>query len=53
MGYCRFQNTVQDLNDCYDHMDDDALSDEEKRARRRLIRMAIRIADCYGDEVEE
>ena len=26
MSYCRFQNTVQDLQDCYDNIDDSDLS---------------------------
>ena len=38
MGYCRFQNTLKDLRDCFDHIDDD-LSDEEDRARQELLEM--------------
>lgn len=50
MSYCRFQNTVNDLQDCYDNMDDeDKLSEEEQRARKRLIKMCRDIADDYGD----
>ena len=40
MSYCRFQNTVNDLDDCADNMSDRAdLSDEEARARKRLIKI--------------
>lgn len=51
MSYCRFTNTVADLRDCYDNMEDpDGLSKPEAEARRRLIKLAKRIADDYGDE---
>ena len=36
MSYCRFQNTLEDVRDCYDHMDDE-LSEEEQLARDKLI----------------
>lgn len=52
MSYCRFRNTLEDLRDCYDNMDDNDLSDEERAARRRLIKLARQIADIYGDEPE-
>lgn len=52
MSYCRFRNTLEDLRDCYDNMDDNDLSDEERAARRRLIKLARQIADIYGDESE-
>lgn len=44
MGYCRFQNTVIDLQDCYDHIDDEGLSEEEQRAKDRLIHICQNIA---------
>ena len=37
MSYCRFQNTVGDLRDCAEHIHDDDLSEDEQRARKRLI----------------
>ncbi len=52
MSYCRFRNTLEDLRDCYDNMDDNDLSDEERAARRRLIKLARQSADIYGDEPE-
>jgi len=39
MGYCRFQNTLKDLEDCYYFMDDPELSIEEKKARKHLIKI--------------
>lgn len=44
MGYCRFQNTVEDLRDCVNHLHDE-LSPDEERARQRLVELCRRIAD--------
>lgn len=52
MSYCRFQNTVQDLRDCFDNWEeipDDELSDDEVRARKRLLKLCQEIARDYGD----
>lgn len=43
MSYCRFQNTAQDLQDCYDNLDDSELSEAEAAARLRLIKLCQRI----------
>ena len=53
MGYCRFESTVPDLRDCLEHMDQEDLSKDEKKARLRLIRLCVEIASDYGEEVEE
>lgn len=54
MSYCRFENTLNDLGDCYDHMNEkDDLSDSEKRARFKLIQMCKDIVEEYGDEDED
>ena len=52
MTYARFQNTLKDLRDCYENMDNDPeeLSDEEKRSRKRLIELCKKIASDYGKE---
>lgn len=47
MSYCRFQNTLQDLRDCRDNMDDDDLSDAEKSARYWLLKMCDEIVADY------
>ncbi len=52
MSYCRFQNTLNDLDDCYNNIDDDDLSIDEERARIKVIRLCIDIADDYRYEVE-
>jgi hypothetical protein len=53
MVYCRFQNTLKDLQDCYEHMDDNDLSEEEARAREQLIRLIEQIAYDYGEDEDE
>jgi len=54
MSYCRFSNTLGDLEDCEEHMDDgeDDLSDGEIKARKRLIALCKRIADAYAEDNE-
>jgi hypothetical protein len=44
MSYCRFRNTLADLDDCNDHISDDLSGDEEK-ARARLIKVCKEIAE--------
>ena len=47
MSYCRFRNTLSDLRDCYDSMDNSDLSTEEVEARRRLVNLCAEIASDY------
>lgn len=50
MSYCRFQNTLGDLRDCYENMDNPKqLSEEEQKARKALIKLCEDIASDYGD----
>lgn len=49
MSYVRFQNTLADLQDCYDNMDKE-LSGAEKRARKDLIELCRTIVDEYDSE---
>lgn len=51
MSYCRFQNTLNDLRDCWNNMDEPLSSDEEIRARRSIIKICRSIADDYADEL--
>ena len=44
MSYCRFENTLHDLRDCYNNMDDSDLSDSEKQAKESLIDLCKDIA---------
>ncbi len=50
MGYCRFENTLPDLRDCYEHINDDDLSDREIKYRRRLLELCALIASEYEDD---
>ena len=50
MSYCRFTNTLEDLQDCYLHIDDDIDSPNEKKARQALIALCVDIADDYRDD---
>jgi hypothetical protein len=53
MEHCRFSNTLDDLQDCYDHMDaDDELSAVEAEARKNLIRLCIKIKTIWHDDVD-
>jgi len=52
MSYCRFQNTLHDLRDCHDNLDDRDLSEEEAQARKRLIKECREIVEeTEGEEV--
>jgi len=56
MSYCRFQNTLSDLQDCYEAIanadGDDELSKEEEHARKALIEMCGDIFADFEHEVE-
>lgn len=53
MSYCRFSNTLDDLRDCYDAMGNDDemadLSEEEAKAKEKIIKLCQRIVDDYGE----
>lgn len=56
MSYCRFQNTVPDLQDCYEALVDDginSLSAEERRSAIRLINLCCDIVDAFGHLTED
>ena len=51
MSYCRFENTLNDLRDCEEHLSDDEseMSEYEKDAKKNLIKLCIRISKQYED----
>jgi hypothetical protein len=53
MSYCRFQNTLSDLEDCFENMGDNVekLSISEARCRKQIIELAKDIIDDFGHEV--
>lgn len=51
MAYCRFENTLPDLQDCADALDNYGtadLSESERRAANQLIALCKRIALDYA-----
>jgi endonuclease III len=59
MSYCRFENTLEDLRDCKDALDEGALNNVmgvsgfEREAMRNLIALCQDIADEYGEDTED
>ena len=55
MSYCRFQNTLGDLRDCYEALQHgDKLSKDELRARNELVRLCAEITEEFaGEDAEE
>lgn len=47
MSYCRFRNTLSDLKDCYESMDAGNLDEDEEKARLKMIKLCLRIANEY------
>jgi len=48
MSYCRFQNTLEDLEDCYENIHDEIDEEEsesEYQARKELIELCKRIVE--------
>lgn len=57
MSYCRFRNTLGDLQDCYENWDDNELDPEnsdndsaEVRARAKLLKLCKDIVSDFGDD---
>jgi len=53
MSYCRFENTLRDLRDCYNNMGNGDLSKSEFFARKQMIEMCINIVERYDELVNE
>jgi hypothetical protein len=49
MSYCRFQNTLSDLQDCFDNLPNGDLSNDEANAFAELVLLAKDIAERYED----
>lgn len=57
MSYCRFHNTLQDLNDCesaldaFINADENTITSSEERSKaKKLIELCKYIADSYEPE---
>ena len=44
---CRYQNTLKDLEDCFEHMTNIDISEEELGARVKIIRLCAEISDDF------
>ena len=54
MSYCRFENTVKDLRDCANELQEpesmqSELSDTEQQAKEELIELCCEIAEQCGN----
>ena len=52
MSYCRFQNTLSDLEDCYEALlneEGELSSEEEQDAKECLIELCRSISDEFRD----
>ena len=52
MSYCRFENTLRDIRDCYDNMEG-SVNEREFEMRKQLVGMCMSIADEYKHLLEE
>ena len=52
MSYCRFENTVSDMDDCIESWHDGVSSKDEARARRSMVRKAEEILSLYRQDRE-
>lgn len=53
MSYCRFENTYNDLLDCFDEIRNEAGNDRDERYRIRLIELLKENADLIENLNEE
>jgi len=53
MSYCRFQNTLSDLKDCFDNLPNGDLSRDEANAFVDLVLLAKEITAQYEDYDED
>lgn len=52
MSHCRFENTLKDLRDCVEHIEDE-LSESEERCREMILRVIKDLAMNYCHLVED
>lgn len=51
-SYCRFENTLSDLIDCYEHINDDLSMEykrKERNARKELVEYCKMIIEEYSE----
>lgn len=51
MSYCRFNNTLRDLEDCREALENQNISSlAEKRKAKRLLKVCREIADNFDED---
>jgi hypothetical protein len=55
MSYCRFENTLSDLRDCQEALEDEGLTNEddsrtEAMSRKELVALCREISREWGEE---
>lgn len=50
MGYCRFENTFNDLLDASQYLWEEGLSDSEEKYREKLIKLCKKITEDTSDD---
>lgn len=58
MSYCRFRNTLGDLRDCRDALEEiggdlSELSADEQKAATALIKLCLTISDAFGEPPDD
>lgn len=56
MSYCRFENTYEDLVECYETLQEkylDELSETERKYAEKLIKLCENIVDDFGIDDHE
>ena len=53
MSYCRFENTFNDLIDCFDNIWEEAENERDERSRKRMIQFLKERIDEIEDLNEE
>ncbi len=51
MSYCRFENTYDDLRDCFNHMNDE-LSKDEEIYKQKIIKLCHAIVENNPEDDE-
>jgi hypothetical protein len=49
MSYCRFENTLNDLVDCFQNISEEAENSRDERARKEMIRYLFENIDFIED----
>ena len=56
MSYCRFQNTLKDLQDCFDALQEENLEDlsnEELRSAQEMLQLCEQFVEEHCEKLNE